>query len=125
MYPPLPSVTTLRAKPVSVCVTVTVTPGRTAPLSSRTVPLICAVACAQAVPPASMRINAAAKPLRKNSFIEFPLLEAKFDAELHDPWQTFLCEDAPERARVEVGDRVPPVERVEQVERFDSQLQRA
>src|SRR5205085_5838904 len=56
-YPPLPSVTTVRVNPVSVCVTVTVTPGSTAPLSSLTVPVIWAVACAQAVAPAT-RISA-------------------------------------------------------------------
>src|SRR5919106_187956 len=48
MYAPLPSVTTVRVKPVSVCVTITVTPGSTAPLSSLTVPAIWAVACAHA-----------------------------------------------------------------------------
>jgi hypothetical protein len=61
--------TTVRVNPVSVCVTVTVTPGRTAPLSSRTVPLSCAVACAQAEPLASARINAAAKMYPNSRFI--------------------------------------------------------
>ena len=49
MYGAAPSVTSLRVKPVSVCVAVTVTPGSTAPLSSVTRPLNCAVdSCANA-----------------------------------------------------------------------------
>ena len=48
-YVPLPSVTTERVKPVSVWVTVTVTPGSTAPLSSVTRPLSSAVAWAKAM----------------------------------------------------------------------------
>ena len=52
------SVTVVRTRPVLVCVTVTVTPGSTPPLSSRTVPPSCAVACAQAAPAVSRRINA-------------------------------------------------------------------
>jgi hypothetical protein len=40
----------LRVKPVSVCVTVTVTPGRSAPLSSVTRPFSAAVACADITP---------------------------------------------------------------------------
>src|ERR1041385_8392090 len=47
-YVPVSSVGMLRFKPVSVCVTETSTPGKTAPLWSFTVPLICAVDCAQA-----------------------------------------------------------------------------
>src|SRR5512138_116816 len=48
-YDPLSLVTSLRVNPVSVCVTVTVTPGSTAPLSSVTRPLSCAVeSCADA-----------------------------------------------------------------------------
>jgi hypothetical protein len=43
---------------VSVCVAVTLTPGSTALLSSRTVPLNWAVACAQAALAVSRRINA-------------------------------------------------------------------
>ena len=42
-YAPSSLVTTVRVNPVSICVTVTVTPGNTAPLSSRTSPLIWAV----------------------------------------------------------------------------------
>src|SRR5581483_423296 len=45
---PLASVTTSRLNPVSVCVIVTVAPGSTPPLWSRTVPEICAVPCAEA-----------------------------------------------------------------------------
>src|SRR5258708_7519439 len=45
-YEPVSFVTVLRLIPVFVCVTVTCTPGKTAPLGSLTEPLICAVACA-------------------------------------------------------------------------------
>jgi hypothetical protein len=48
-YLPLSLVATLRVSPVSVWIAVTVTPGRTAPLSSVTRPLNCAVdSCAHA-----------------------------------------------------------------------------
>ncbi len=56
-YPPPSSVTVVRVKPVSVCVTVTVTPGSTPPLSSATLPLNCAVAWAQAVEAATNTIS--------------------------------------------------------------------
>src|SRR5688572_17631104 len=49
---PVPSVTAVRLKPVSVCVAVTVTPGNTAPLSSVTRPASSAVAWPQAIPAA-------------------------------------------------------------------------
>jgi hypothetical protein len=48
VHTPVVSVTTVRVNVVSVCVAVTVAPGRAAPLSSATRPLSCAVACAQA-----------------------------------------------------------------------------
>src|SRR6478672_13720049 len=44
---PSASVTTSRLNPVSVWVIVTLAPGRTPPLGSLTVPVICAVACAR------------------------------------------------------------------------------
>ena len=47
MKDPVSSVTVVRTTPVSVCVVVISTPGSTAPLESFTVPLTCAVACAQ------------------------------------------------------------------------------
>jgi hypothetical protein len=56
-YAPVSSVTAVRVTLVSTCVTVTVTPGSTAPLSSRTAPLICAVACAQAADAARRMIK--------------------------------------------------------------------
>ena len=43
MYEPVSSVTAVRVRPVSVCVTVIVTPGSARPPPSLTVPLICAV----------------------------------------------------------------------------------
>src|SRR5207244_7835806 len=46
-YVPVSVLTTVRVRPVSVCVAVTSAPGNRAPLWSVTVPLICAVACAQ------------------------------------------------------------------------------
>src|SRR5213592_477003 len=49
MYEPVSSVTALRLVPVAVCVAVTSTPGRTAPVWSFTEPLIWAVACAQII----------------------------------------------------------------------------
>src|SRR5262245_7920337 len=48
MYEPVSSVTALRLRPVSVWLTVTSTPGKTAPDESLIVPLICAVDCAEA-----------------------------------------------------------------------------
>src|SRR6266850_6009038 len=45
-YDPVSLLTTVRVRPVSVCVAVTSAPGKRAPLWSVTVPLICAVACA-------------------------------------------------------------------------------
>jgi len=70
-YAPVPSVTDVRVKPVSVWVTETVTPGRTAPLSSRTVPLSCAVAWAEAGPAVSRRINAPSdRCVRDRSFLD-------------------------------------------------------
>ncbi len=57
--------TTVRVKPVSVCVTVTVTPGSTAPLSSVTRPFSAAVACAQAIVVVRSSVSATAEnPLR-------------------------------------------------------------
>src|SRR5258705_4996367 len=49
MYEPVSSVTALRLAPVAVCVAVTSTPGRSAPVWSFTEPLIWAVACAQII----------------------------------------------------------------------------
>ena len=57
IHAPVPSVTADRVKPVSVCVAVTVTPGRTAPLSSVTRPASSAVAWAQATPVMRTRLN--------------------------------------------------------------------
>src|SRR5688572_27291615 len=51
------------------------------------------------------------------------MLEVVLHAELQDARIAGLRLDAPERPRVEVGDRIPPVERVEQVERLEPQLQ--
>src|SRR6266545_338894 len=70
---PVSSVTAVRVKPVSVRVTVTVTPGSTAPLSSVTRPLSCAVACAQATPVASSRLSARQETLLKEPFIQILL----------------------------------------------------
>ena len=67
-YDPFSSVTMVRVNPVSVCVTVTVTPGGTPPLWSFTVPLNCAVAWARAAAAASRIVNALiTKVLRKRS----------------------------------------------------------
>src|SRR5215472_2978110 len=46
-YNPVSFATVMRLMPVSVCVAVTSTPGKTPPLESWTTPLIWAVACAQ------------------------------------------------------------------------------
>jgi hypothetical protein len=56
---------TFRVRPVAVCVAVTVTPGSTLPLGSRTVPAIEAVdtACANAID--ALR-NATTKPPRRH-----------------------------------------------------------
>src|SRR5437870_9262576 len=49
IYEPVSSVTALRLAPVAVCVAVTSTPGRTAPVWSFTEPMIWAVACAHSI----------------------------------------------------------------------------
>src|ERR1700682_6136677 len=66
---PVVSVTAVRTDPVSVCVAVTVTPGSTAPLSSVTFPLSCAVPCAQAMRVARSRPIATNEELRREHFI--------------------------------------------------------
>ena len=64
LYEPVPSVTSLRTKPVAVCMAVTVTPGSTAPLSSVTRPLNCAVdSCAHATGAKRETVNALASVL--------------------------------------------------------------
>jgi hypothetical protein len=70
-YAPFSLVTTLRVSPVSVWVTVTVTPGRTAPLSSATRPLSWAVdSCAHET--ALLRRNniATSEATRSKRFID-------------------------------------------------------
>src|SRR5881396_2253119 len=56
---PSASVTTSRVNPVSVWMAVTLAPGRTPPLESLTVPLICAVAWARA----PVAVNVTSRPL--------------------------------------------------------------
>src|SRR6187431_188808 len=74
MYAPLPSVTSLRTKPVSVCVAVTVTPGRTALLSSVTRPLNCAVDnCASATVLVRRRPNKARHNSRNGRLMMPPI----------------------------------------------------
>src|SRR5580765_6425369 len=69
--------------PVSVCVAVTVTPGRTPPLSSRTVPLSCAVACAHAAALVRQRMRAAPMEfLMKRVMQSSRMLESRGDATL-------------------------------------------
>jgi hypothetical protein len=63
-------VTVVRVKPVSVWVTVTVTPGRTPPLSSVTLPLNCAVAWAEAVDAATNTISTTVETIAHVRFIE-------------------------------------------------------
>jgi hypothetical protein len=58
-YEPVSLDTVVRTRPVSVCVAVMVTPGSTAPLWSRTVPLMPAVAWAQAAAQPSASASAA------------------------------------------------------------------
>jgi hypothetical protein len=55
--------------PVSVCVTVTVTPGSTPPLSSRTVPSSCAVACPRATPLSTNSHDTSRKTLLRERII--------------------------------------------------------
>ena len=69
IHAPVPSVTTGRVNPVSVCVAVTVTPGSTAPLSSVTRPASSAVACAQATPVMRKRVNPTTEKLRRQEGI--------------------------------------------------------
>src|ERR1044071_7916914 len=58
VHAPVLSVATVRVNAISVCVTVTVTPGSTAPLSSVTRPASAAVACAQATPLSNTKLTA-------------------------------------------------------------------
>src|SRR2546425_7705189 len=81
MYDPVSSVTALRLTPVAVCVAVTSTPGRTAPLWSLTEPLICAVACAQInVAPKQSTIKA--KTLRQLP-IDFRIIDSLLGETIH------------------------------------------
>src|SRR5258706_2597335 len=71
---------------VSVWVTVTVTPGSTAPLSSRTEPLSCAVACAQETALVRRMISAIPNPLLATRIVAIlPVSLDSLDAKLHDP----------------------------------------
>jgi hypothetical protein len=60
--------------PVPVCVAVTSTPGNTAPVTSRAVPLICAVACAQASAQAREHPSNIVKTEMEIRFVIFLLL---------------------------------------------------
>src|SRR5213593_535623 len=62
----------LRAIPVSVWVAVTSTPGSTAPLASFTVPLICAVDCAQPLPVTAINTSSTKTKNLTISFIAPP-----------------------------------------------------
>src|SRR5262245_59489600 len=75
MYEPVSSVTALRFTPVAVCVAVTSTPGRTAPVWSFTVPLICAVACAHTIAVPKDRIMSTANRHRQTP-IDFPIIDS-------------------------------------------------
>src|SRR5438128_1521632 len=144
MYAPLPSVTVLRTEPVSVCAAVTLTPGSTAPLSSVTLPLNCAVdSCANAMLLVRRRPIAATHNSPDGCFIynlllrlvnARNLLEPVLHAKLHDARRALHRRNPSERARAEVRVRSigaksqrgrPPVERVEQVERLHAELQLA
>src|SRR5690242_3322568 len=57
VYDPVSFVTVCRLRPVSVCVAVISTPGKTAPLLSWTAPLTCAVACAKRLPQVTTNAN--------------------------------------------------------------------
>src|SRR3954466_15857043 len=88
-YVPLSLVTTVRVKPVSICVTVTLTPGSTALLSSVTRPLSSAVACAHAGAVARRTSNAA-RHSSLTRFIASSLVSR------------FRTDDAADRARAQV-----------------------
>src|SRR5438128_1802064 len=144
MYAPLPSVTVLRTEPVSVCVAVTLTPGSTAPLSSVTLPLNCAVdSCANAMllvrrRPIAVTHNSLYGCFIYNLLLRLVnarnLLEPVLHAKLHDARRALHRRNPSERARAEVRVRPvgtlrerrrTPVERVQQVERLYAELQLA
>src|SRR5205814_10539573 len=78
-YDPVSFVTAVRAMPVSVCVAVISTPGRTAPLWSFTVPVIWAVPCAHTVAQPSDRLMKMLTKPEAKRFIDFlPLKAIKF-----------------------------------------------
>src|SRR6266571_1362563 len=66
-YRPSSLESVVRTAPVAVCVTLISTPGMIAPLSSRTVPAICAVACAHTVPQKRNKQQTDSKPERMKS----------------------------------------------------------
>src|SRR5215471_16715533 len=69
-YEPVSLLTVDRTIPVSVCVAVMSAPGKTAPLASLTVPLICAVACARALTQPRMTINSTIAEYFARHFID-------------------------------------------------------
>src|SRR5436309_3895681 len=71
-YEPVSLLTTVRTRPVSVCVAATSAPGNRAPLWSVTVPLICAVACAHSATHTDARISEIPNRYLTVLFIEFP-----------------------------------------------------
>src|SRR2546428_14182130 len=71
-YEPVSLLTTVRTRPVSVCVAVTSAPGNRAPLWSVTVPLICAVACAHASALPNVRISEIPNMYFSAHFMKFP-----------------------------------------------------
>src|SRR5262249_40109230 len=70
-YEPVSLLTVDRTVPVSVCVAVISAPGKTAPLASLTVPLICAVACAQALTQPRKEISSAVAEYFARHFIDY------------------------------------------------------
>ena len=104
IHAPVPSVTTERVNPVSVCVAVTVTPGSTAPLSSVTFPASSAVACAQATPLVSNNPNATTEKLRRQRFITQPSNRTSIAGPL---WSAEMATRKPGRRYCSVGGTKP------------------
>src|SRR5438128_9416381 len=71
-YDPVSLLTTVRIRPVSVCVAVISAPGNRAPLWSITVPLICAVACPHTAGHDNKRLRQIPNRHFAASFIELP-----------------------------------------------------
>src|SRR5919204_6878133 len=102
MYAPVSLLTAVRLTPVSVCVAVISAPGKTAPLESVAVPLICAVACAHPSTQLRTEISNAKWTYLAIRFILPPTLH---ELKIHQKW----CQSIPGILQFQPAEpRAPP-----------------